>query len=59
MNATFVMKSTRDGEGHARNGQPVVDWAALDAETFEVQFEDGMWMLCHRDELVVEEPATA
>lgn len=50
--ATFVMKTTRDGEGHARNGQPVVDWARLDEDTVEVQFEDGMWMLCTVDELV-------
>lgn len=58
MHATFVMKTTRDAEGHARHGQAVVDWTVLDAETIEVQFEDGMWMLCDYDELIVEEPAS-
>lgn len=51
----FTMKSTRDGSGHERDGQEVVAANVLDSDLMEVQFRDGEWMLCDRDEL--DQPA--
>lgn len=47
----FRSRSTRDATGLDRDGQDVVAINQLDADTVEVQFRDGEWMLCAPDEV--------
>lgn len=47
----FRSLTTRDASAQERNGQAIVAWSPLSGGPIEVQFMDGVWMLCAPEEL--------